>query len=263
MLIDWFTVIAQIINFVILIWLMKKFLYQPILHAIDEREKRVADALADADAKDKQAEELRITFQQKNAELAEHSAEMLKKADDETALARQKMLVAAQAEAAELRKAQLLTLQKESERQHQAIKEQIQQEVLAIARQALQDMAEVSLDEQILRLFLQRLRSMDEKEKGDWRSRIQQGVPAVQFHSSWELSPQQKQQLHDALKDEFAVDIEINYTLAPKLVSGVELISQGYKMAWNIADYLNSLQNNLLEISTNAEAVRTDEVAKQ
>jgi F-type H+-transporting ATPase subunit b len=51
MLIDWFTVGAQALNFLILVWLLKRFLYKPILHAIDEREKRIAAELADADAK--------------------------------------------------------------------------------------------------------------------------------------------------------------------------------------------------------------------
>ena len=51
MLIDWFTVGAQTINFLILVWLMKRFLYKPILHAIDAREERIAKELADADAK--------------------------------------------------------------------------------------------------------------------------------------------------------------------------------------------------------------------
>ena len=51
MLIDWFTVGAQVLNFVVLVWLMKRFLYRPILDAIDAREKRVAAELADADAR--------------------------------------------------------------------------------------------------------------------------------------------------------------------------------------------------------------------
>jgi F-type H+-transporting ATPase subunit b len=51
MLIDWFTVAAQVVNFLILVWLMKRFLYKPILHAIDEREKRIATELANADNK--------------------------------------------------------------------------------------------------------------------------------------------------------------------------------------------------------------------
>ena len=38
MLIDWFTVGAQALNFVILVWLLKHFLYKPILNAIDVRE---------------------------------------------------------------------------------------------------------------------------------------------------------------------------------------------------------------------------------
>ena len=49
MLIDWFTVGAQALNFLILVWLMKRFLYKPILRAIDEREKRIASELADAE----------------------------------------------------------------------------------------------------------------------------------------------------------------------------------------------------------------------
>ncbi len=48
MLIDWFTVGAQALNFLILVWLMKRFLYRPILHAIDAREKPIAGELADA-----------------------------------------------------------------------------------------------------------------------------------------------------------------------------------------------------------------------
>ena len=55
MLIDWFTVAAQALNFVILVWLMKRFLYQPILHAIDEREKLIASELANADKKKAEA----------------------------------------------------------------------------------------------------------------------------------------------------------------------------------------------------------------
>jgi F-type H+-transporting ATPase subunit b len=55
MLIDWFTVAAQVLNFVILVWLMKRFLYKPILHSIDEREKQVAAELSNADKKKAEA----------------------------------------------------------------------------------------------------------------------------------------------------------------------------------------------------------------
>jgi len=52
MLIDWFTVGAQIVNFLILVWLLKHFLYKPILDAIDAREKKIAAELADAERRE-------------------------------------------------------------------------------------------------------------------------------------------------------------------------------------------------------------------
>ena len=66
MLINWFTVVAQAINFLILVWLLKRFLYKPILHAIDEREKGIATQLAEAEAKKAEAQKDRDDFQHKN-----------------------------------------------------------------------------------------------------------------------------------------------------------------------------------------------------
>jgi F-type H+-transporting ATPase subunit b len=66
MLIDWFTVGAQIVNFLILVWLLKHFLYKPILDAIDAREKKIAAELADADTKRTEAEKERADFENKN-----------------------------------------------------------------------------------------------------------------------------------------------------------------------------------------------------
>ncbi|MEF9674151.1 hypothetical protein QNM99_26650 [Pseudomonas sp. PCH446] len=67
MLIDWFTVGAQILNFLILVWLLKRFLYHPILNAIDAREQRIAKELADADAEKTEAGQEREAYQRKNA----------------------------------------------------------------------------------------------------------------------------------------------------------------------------------------------------
>ena len=92
MLIDWFTVGAQALNFLILVWLMKRFLYKPILHAIDEREKRIAAELANADAKKAEAQKERDEFQHKNEEFDQQRAALLSKATDEAQAERQRLL---------------------------------------------------------------------------------------------------------------------------------------------------------------------------
>jgi len=80
MLIDWFTIGAQALNFLILVWLLKRFLYKPILHAVDAREKRIAGELADADAKKAEAQKERDEFQHKNEEFDQQRAALLTKA---------------------------------------------------------------------------------------------------------------------------------------------------------------------------------------
>ena len=52
MLIDWFTVVAQVINFLILMGLLKYFLYNRILGAMDEREQHLASLRLQAEAKE-------------------------------------------------------------------------------------------------------------------------------------------------------------------------------------------------------------------
>ena len=92
MLIDWFTVGAQALNFLILVWLLKRFLYKPVLDAIDAREKRIAEELADADAKKAEAQKDRDDFQHKNEEFDRERAGLLGKATDEAKAERQRLI---------------------------------------------------------------------------------------------------------------------------------------------------------------------------
>src|ERR1700739_1360092 len=56
MLIDWFTVVAQVITFLILVWLLPRFLYKPIVNAMQTREERIASQLRDAEKQKAEAE---------------------------------------------------------------------------------------------------------------------------------------------------------------------------------------------------------------
>src|ERR1700689_2370801 len=92
MLIDWFTIGAQALNFLILVWLLKRFLYKPILNAIDAREKRIAAELADADAKKAEAQKDRDEFQHKSEAFDQQRAALLSKGTDEANAERQHLL---------------------------------------------------------------------------------------------------------------------------------------------------------------------------
>ena len=123
MLIDWFTVGAQALNFLILVWLMKRFLYKPILHAIDEREKRIAAELANADAKKAEAQKEHDEFQHKNEEFDQQRAALLSKATDEAQAERQRLLDEARKAAEALSSKRQEALRSEEHALHQAIRQ--------------------------------------------------------------------------------------------------------------------------------------------
>ena len=77
MLIDWFTVLAQIVNFLLLVWLMNRFLYRRILGAIDARENRIAARLAQAAAKETEAVEQLALYKAKLQQFEQQRESML------------------------------------------------------------------------------------------------------------------------------------------------------------------------------------------
>src|SRR3984957_5401080 len=166
MLIDWFTVGAQALNFIILVWLLKRFLYKPILNAVDAREKRIAAELADADAKKAEAQKERDEFQHKNEEFDQQRAALLVKATEEAKAERQRLLDDARKAADALSAKRQETLRSDAHNLTQAIRRRTQQEVFAIARKALTDLATTSLEERMGEVFTRRLRTMDSKAKG-------------------------------------------------------------------------------------------------
>src|ERR1700722_10010071 len=92
MLIDWFTVGAQALNFIILVWLLKRFLYKPILDAVDAREMRIAAELADANAKETEAQKQRDEVRHKNDEFDRQRAGLLSEARGEAKAERQRLV---------------------------------------------------------------------------------------------------------------------------------------------------------------------------
>src|SRR5271155_4376752 len=149
MLVNWFTVAAQAINFLILVWLMKRFLYKPILNAIDEREKGIASQLAQAEAKKAEAQKEQGDFQHKNEVFDQERAALLKKATDEAKTERQRLLDEARKDADSLRAKRQAALASEQRNLSQEITRWTQKEVFAITRKTLADLATTSLEERM------------------------------------------------------------------------------------------------------------------
>ncbi len=70
MQIDWWTLALQIVNFLVLVWLLERFLYRPVRAIIEERKRLAAHALAEAERAKAEADAARQRFERAEAQLA-------------------------------------------------------------------------------------------------------------------------------------------------------------------------------------------------
>ena len=244
MLIDWFTVVAQAVNFLILVWLMKRFLYQPILKALDAREQRIAAELADADRKEKDAEAEREAFKRKNDEFDSQRDGMLSQAANDAAAERSRLMEEARRNAEDLRNKLNDKLASEFSNLHDEIGRRTQAEVFAIARKALGDLTGITLEARIVEVFLQRLRELGDSERSRLAAVAAKGE-AVNVRSAFELSAAQRTSVEQAIRAAFGTNNPVRFDIVPGLIGGIELVLHGEKVAWSISDHLASLEKEL------------------
>lgn len=248
MLIDWFTVIAQLLNFLVLVWLMKRFLYQPILEALDARERRISAELNDASSKKQEAQAEQDEFVRKNQEFDQQRAELFKVASDEAKTERQRLLSEARQEANELRIQQRQAMKAEQQNLIASLSRHTQAEVFAIARQTLADLAGLNLEQQIVAVFVDKLQQLPETEKQTLVSALKNPGVLLTVRTAFDLTTAQIAEIEQAIRETFGIETQVQFKTAPDMISGIELCSDGHKVSWSIADYLGSLEKNLNDI---------------
>jgi F-type H+-transporting ATPase subunit b len=248
MLIDWFTVIAQILNFLILVWLLKHFIYKPILNAIDVRDKKVASELANAEAKQTEAQREKEDFKRQKEELDQQRATLLSKAKDEAKNESLRLIEEARNETFDLISRQHEALRNEKQNLNQAIRHLAQQEVFAIARKTLMDLAETSLEERTVKVFSRKLYELKDSEKEQMASELSASPRSLLILTAFDLSQEQRDLIKKTIQETLGIEIQVKFETSPDLVSGIELTTNGLKVAWSIADYLTSMEKDINEL---------------
>lgn len=258
MLIDWFTVIAQVVNFLILVWLLKRFLYGPILKAIERREKKIKTQIEDADQKMAEAEEAKEEFHLKNKEFESQREKLLEEAAEEAATVRRQLLENAREEADALRDRLEQSIRQEQQNLSREIIARTQKEIFAIARRTLADLASVSLEEHMVRVFLSHL----DKQKEDLAEALNPPTGEVLVRSAFELPQPLRVEVESAVSEIAAGTIHCRFEKAPEQISGIELTAAGYKVAWSIEDYLRALEKRLDELLDEKPALHFESAPK-
>jgi F-type H+-transporting ATPase subunit b len=258
-LIDPFTIIAQIVNFLILVFLLWYFLYKPVIRTMDGREQMIRNRLDEAEQREREADREKKEFEDKRAEIEKTQQSMLDQAKKEAEEKRKELLRQAREDADEARARWVRAVAREKETFLGDLKHRAVHEIYRTTEEALRDLADKDIESGIIRVFEKRIREMDPDKRDEIKSSLSESEELT-VKSSFEIDDESKDRIRKALADNLTYGIKVNFDTSPDVVAGIELTVEGYKIAWSIADYLGSLEESLskamekeIEVSKEAE----------
>ena len=248
MLIDWFTVGAQIVNFLVLVGLLKYFLYEPILKAMDKREQTIAHRLEEAEAQKRKSERQADEYRKEWQELQENRSQMLAEAKSSVEQERQELFEQARREVGEVEQEWQKAIEREKTSFANALSQAVARQCVSVARKALRELADTELEDRIIGKFLQALRDLKQGEIERIRESSVENDTIVAIQSTFEIDPDRRKEIKRAISEKIGGDLQIRFDQSSELISGIAIRIGGHRISWAIDDYLVSIEQEASRI---------------
>lgn len=239
----WIVWAAQIINFLILVVLLRKFLYRPVLDAIASRQQEISARVEQAEETRQAAEQLAKASREREQELAETRDRMLAEVRQEVETWKQETVQEARAEVDATQSRWWGALHRERDQFLKELRERAGRQVHQVTRDVLTKLADADLERQIVSVFLDRFASLDQSA----RDRMRYGQSedsSLTVTSALPLPDYLEGEIRDRLHANFDRETPIQFEVDPDLVCGVELQMGDQRISWNVAHTMETLEHN-------------------
>jgi F-type H+-transporting ATPase subunit b len=244
-LIDWFTVGAQIINFLILVALLKRFLYGPIIQGMEAREAGIAARLREADERIETADGEARAYREKTRDFEAKLAAMMESAAQEVEARKSELLKQAREEVDGKLAAWMEALKEEKAAFLHDLFRHTSAAFMQISRSALRELAGAELERQILGVFVERLRKVPANPSNPDAASLLSAGSRVVVASSFEIPPDLRQVIERTCRESMRCECRFHYEMSPGLLCGVELRTGSLRVSWNLEEYLRDIEKNL------------------
>jgi len=246
MSIDWITVIAQIVNFLVLIWLLKRYLYRPILNGIDAREAEIADRMLAATHAEEKAEAAEARYLDEIATLHANESAMTDTARQKAEAARDVLLADAHEMFEKERKDWDAHLKQEGHKYIAELHKIGAEALLSLTRKVLGDLADETLEERIVAHVVTQLAPMSE----DLRNAA--GGLAKAVATTRDPLPKAARKKLEADLQDIVPNVTLRFETDTAQSPGLILRMGGAQVAWTVDTYIDGL-NALLDEHPAAE----------
>lgn len=247
----WSTFILEIINFLILVWILKYFLYKPVLKIIEQRKAGIQNDLDEAQSLRDESQLLEQQYENRQQEWQQEKQLSRKKLHEELAMERERLIKDLNCSLEQERqKSQVL-----EERQLNDTVKIAQQQVLnngarftamLLSRLADSELGTV-LESRLFTLLLENLASLPEERLEMLRTAVVEKDQTVKIISSNELNPGDRKKLEDALYRVIATRLTYEYQQDPKLLAGLRIVLGSWILHANLQDELQFFSESLHE----------------
>lgn len=247
MQIDWVTVAAQIVNFLVLVWLLQRVLYRPLTRALKAREDEVSRSLREAESAKETARTEAEAHRHALRELEDSRSARLAAVEEEAARLHAEMTKKARGELAKRRAAWQAQLEDEKSAFLDRLRRRAGEAFVTLARRALADMADEDLVDRIARVFARRLSALDPEEQKHLKSAARR-EEAPLILSSFPLSPEAQALIAEAVRHAVERHVDIDFRDEAGLECGVVLAIGSRHVGWTLGEHLDALEDDVARL---------------
>ncbi|MBO6282273.1 MAG: F0F1 ATP synthase subunit delta [Alphaproteobacteria bacterium] len=244
--IDLFTFAAQIINLIILLFLLRKFLYLPVLKAVEARQKLIADELESAALARKQAQKEEAKCAAKMQEIEAHKQDILAKVQQEAQILAAKLSDEAEAQYKQSQKKLHDKLAAEQKNFDATVQNLVIEHFNKFADSALKQLAGTDLNELVIKQFEKQLSLLSDDDKKMYAQAFED-KKVISVKSADKLSAVRKTDLERMLKSVLRLTdkIKFEYSINKDLIGGICVQADEQMIAWSLQGYLQDFKKNL------------------
>ncbi|MBR6356244.1 MAG: F0F1 ATP synthase subunit delta [Alphaproteobacteria bacterium] len=246
MQIDLFTLVAQILNLLILLFLLRKFLYLPVLKAVSARQKLIADEVENAENARKKAEAAEKKSLAEAKKLEAEKQSILEKAHDEAAVLAAHLKAQTEEEYRQKRQQFSERIIAEEESFDLAIKKAAAEYWTQFAHKALAQIADADLNAAAVTQLMRRIKELPADEQATYAAAFQ-AKQQIEIRTAFPLDDKLKAQLEEFLRKTWNLpkNIGFAYDVKPDLICGAQIAAAEQLVAWNFEEYMQEFRQNM------------------
>ncbi len=250
MKVDWTTLALEILNFLVLVWILKRLLYQPILKVIADRKAEIQKTLSNAETLQKEAQALREQYENRQVEWNQEKETVRDRLMEEVNAERVRLLAGLQVSLEhEREKAKALEERRRTELTQQAEDAAIAQGGRFAAR-LLARLASAELEAKLVEVLVEDLRRIPDDRRQAIRSACVKGdVPAI-ITSAYQLSQSQRTSLLEAIQSFLGQSIFCEWREDRDLMAGIRLSLGPWMLGANLQDELRAFSEAAQAVGT-------------